>query len=102
MYCGTYSLSKELKAVSIHDIKGGDVFIHGGFPGHAMIVMDVAIHATTKKKIVMLAQSYMPAQDIHIVKNLSNTVMSPWYEMPENGVLYTPEWTFNVADLKRF
>jgi hypothetical protein len=102
MYCGTYSLSKELKTVSIQNIKGGDVFIHGGFPGHAMIVMDVATHVTTKKKIFMLAQSYMPAQDIHIVKNLSNMGISPWYEIPENGILKTPEWTFGVGDLKRF
>lgn len=102
MYCGTYSLSKELTSIPITQIKGGDVFIHGGFPGHAMIVMDVAIHPTTKKKVFMQAQSYMPAQDIHIVKNNLNKAFSPWYEIPENGSLYTPEWTFEGTDLKRF
>jgi hypothetical protein len=102
MYCGTYSLSKELKPASIAEIKGGDVFIHGGFPGHAMIVMDVAIHPTTKKKVFMLAQSYMPAQDIHIVKNNLDEELSPWYEIPENGSLDTPEWTFEVMELKGF
>lgn len=102
MYCGTYSLSKELKPLSITNIQGGDVFIYGGFPGHAMIVMDVATNTKTGKKVFMLAQSYMPAQDIHIVKNLSNDELSPWYEIPENGVLETPEWTFDVKDLKRF
>lgn len=102
MYCGTYSLSKELKSVDIENIQGGDVFIFGGFPGHAMIVVDVATNEKTGKKIFMLAQSYMPAQDIHIVKNLSDTELSPWYEIPENGVLETPEWTFDVRDLKRF
>jgi hypothetical protein len=102
MYCGTASLSKELTSIPISQIKGGDVFIHGGFPGHAMIVMDVAIHPTTKKKVFMLAQSYMPAQDIHIVKNYSNEELSPWYEIPANGSLRTPEWTFEVTDLKRF
>lgn len=102
MYCGTYSLSKELKSVDIDSIQGGDVFIYGGFPGHAMIVMDVAKNKESGKKIFMLAQSYMPAQDIHIVKNLSNEAFSPWYEIPENGILETPEWTFNVNDLKRF
>lgn len=102
MYCGTYSLSKELKPISIEQIKGGDVFIHGGFPGHAMIVMDVAIHPTTKKKVFMLAQSYMPAQEIHIVKNYSNKELSPWYEIPESGSLDTPEWSFELTELKRF
>jgi len=102
MYCGTYSLSKELKPIDISNIQGGDVFIHGGFPGHAMIVMDVAKNAKTGAAIFMLAQSYMPAQDIHIVKNIENKELSPWYDIPENGVLETPEWTFNVKDLKRF
>ncbi|WP_018341379.1 DUF4846 domain-containing protein [Cytophaga aurantiaca] len=102
MYCGTYSLSKELKSISIEQIKGGDVFIHGGFPGHAMIVMDVAIHPATKKKVFMLAQSYMPAQEIHIVKNYSEKELSPWYEIPESGSLDTPEWSFELTDLKRF
>ena len=102
MYCGTYSLSKELTSISIEEIKGGDVFIHGGFPGHAMIVMDVATNPSTKKKVFMLAQSYMPAQDIHIVKNYSDEALSPWYEIPKNGNLNTPEWAFEVTDLKRF
>lgn len=102
MYCGTYSLSKELKAVSIANIKAGDVFITGGFPGHAMIVMDVAKNKTTGKKVFMLAQSYMPAQDIHVVKNLNNAEISPWFEIPEDSTLDTPEWTFGVGDLKRF
>ncbi len=102
MYCGTYSLSKELKTADIKTIQGGDVFIHGGFPGHAMIVIDVATDTSTGKKIFMLAQSYMPAQDIHIVKNLSDSDLSPWYEIPEDGELNTPEWTFATSDLKRF
>jgi hypothetical protein len=102
MYCGTYSLSKELKSISIEQIKGGDVFIHGGFPGHAMIVMDVATNPKTNKKVFILAQSYMPAQEIHIVKNLSDQDMSPWYETPESGSLDTPEWSFEITDLKRF
>lgn len=102
MYCGTYSLSKELKSTSIEQIKGGDVFITGGFPGHAMIVMDVAINHITKKKVFMLAQSYMPAQEIHIVKNRNNAYLSPWYEIPVNESLYTPEWSFEVTDLKQF
>ncbi len=102
MYCGTYSLSKELRPVAAANIRGGDVFIYGGFPGHAMIVIDVAINTLTGKKIFMLAQSYMPAQDIHIVKNFANAQISPWYEIPQNGILETPEWTFDTADLKRF
>lgn len=101
-YCGTYSLEKELHKVSnINDIQAGDVFITGGFPGHAIIVMDVAINITTKKKIFLLAQSYMPAQDIHILKN-NNESFSPWYSIDFKETLFTPKWNFSKSNLKMF
>lgn len=103
-YAGTFSLSKELKPVSnLADIQAGDVFIQGGFPGHAVIVVDVAIHEATGDKAFLLAQSYMPAQDIHILNNPNSWTGSPWYKVSGiQNTLQTPEWTFNVADLKRF
>jgi hypothetical protein len=42
--CGTASLEKQLKLVIVwQEIKPGNVFIKGGFPGHAMIVVDVGV-----------------------------------------------------------
>jgi hypothetical protein len=103
MYAGSYSLSLELKPVkSIKDMKIGDVFIKGGFPGHAIIVVDMAIHKTTGKKIFLLAQSYMPAQDVHILNNPTHDTMTPWYELDFGEKLYTPEWTFSRDQLKTF
>jgi len=53
--CGTASLEKQLKPVNDwREMQPGDVFIKGGFPGHAMIVIDAAIN-TTGNKIFMLA-----------------------------------------------
>ena len=101
-YAGTRSLEKELKPVPIADVQAGDVFIHGGSPGHAVIVMDVAVNAGGEK-IFLLAQSYMPAQDIHVLVNPSNADLSPWYAVREIGdVLETPEWEFSVRELRRF
>lgn len=104
MYAGTASLSRELPTVPYTSLQPGDVFIKGGSPGHAVIVMDVAIHPATKKKVFLLAQSYMPAQQIHILVNPTNRSLSPWYELAETdtGKLYTPEWIFEKKDLKRF
>ncbi|MEY8706957.1 DUF4846 domain-containing protein [Bacteroides faecichinchillae] len=104
MYAGTASLAKELQTVPYTSLQPGDVFIKGGSPGHAVIVMDIAIHPTTKKKVFLLAQSYMPAQQIHILVNPSDRNLSPWYELTDadDGNLYTPEWTFAKKDLKRF
>ena len=101
-YAGTLSLEKELKPVVIDDLQIGDVFIQGGSPGHAILVVDVAVNPKSQEKAFLLAQSYMPAQDIHILKNFGNIRMSPWYEVPKNGVLNTPEWVFNSKDLRRF
>ncbi|MBW1984365.1 MAG: DUF4846 domain-containing protein, partial [Deltaproteobacteria bacterium] len=102
-YAGSYSLSKELKSVSdIANMKIGDVFIKGGFPGHAVMVVDMAYNKNTGKKVFLLAQSYMPAQDIHILKNPKDGTLSPWYDIEFGSTLYTPEWTFYKQELKRF
>lgn len=99
---GTLSLSKELKKVSIDNMQIGDVFIQGGSPGHAVIVVDMAVNPTTGERVFMLAQSYMPAQDIHILTNPSNSDISPWYSNSFGRILATPEWTFSSSDIKRF
>ena len=101
-YAGTLSLSKEMKPVMIEDMEIGDVFIQGGSPGHCVIVVDMAMHAQTGEKLFLLAQSYMPAQDIHILKNPQDLQISPWYSTKFGDTLITPEWTFKKTDLKRF
>lgn len=102
-YAGSSSLSQELETVK--DIKGlkiGDVFIKGGFPGHAVLVVDMACDPRTGRKVFLLAQSFMPAQDIHVLKNLKDAKLSPWYDVDFGAVLHTPEWVFARNDLKRF
>jgi maltoporin len=100
--CGSASLSKQLKPVnSFSQIQSGDVLIRGGFPGHAVIVIDVAVN-NSGKKIYLLAQSYMPAQDIHVLKNPANTDMSPWYEVNDDMIILTPEYTFMQKELMRW
>lgn len=95
-YAGTLSLEKELKKVdSASDLKIGDVFIHGGSPGHCFIVMDMAEN-TTHKKVFLLAQSYMPAQDIQILQN-----GSPWFSLDKPaGIPY--QELIDIKYLRRF
>ncbi|MFU0800295.1 MAG: M48 family metalloprotease [Xylanivirga thermophila] len=102
-YAGTYSLQRELQSVDIDDMQVGDVFIQGGSPGHCVIVVDMAKEAKTGQRVFMVAQSYMPAQDIHILKNLQDDCISPWYRLDEiEDRLITPEWTFDRGALMRF
>lgn len=102
MYAGTASLSKELIPVDPSDIRVGDIFIIGGHPGHAMVIVDVAADKYGNKAI-LVAQSYMPAQSIHIVTNLNKQQRSPWYIINSNTKYVSfPEFHFNINQIKRF
>jgi hypothetical protein len=104
-YANTYTLSKEMQEVSLGQMQIGDVFIVG-YPnkfGHAVIVMDMAENPKTKEKVFLLAQSYMPAQDIHILKNANDSKHPHWYSLQAiQETLQTPEWDFPATSLKRF
>jgi hypothetical protein len=83
-YAGTLSLDKEMHKVQNPDeLKAGDVFIKGGSPGHCFIVMDVAENSQ-HKKLFLLAQSFMPAQNIQVLQ-----YRSPWFSMDvPSGIWY--------------
>lgn len=100
-YAGTLSLSKELRPLPVAALQIGDVFIQGGSPGHAVIVVDAAVDKNGQK-VFLLAQSYMPAQEIQVLKNPQNGDWAPWYPADFGAQLATPEWTFGAGDLKRF
>lgn len=101
-YAGTLSLEKELTPIPLDSLAIGDVFIQGGSPGHAIIVVDLLTHESTSERLFLLAQSYMPAQEIHILQNPRNKQRSPWYSDQIQGRLVTPEWIFDFSDLRRF
>ncbi len=99
-YAGSVSLERELTRVADpRDVRPGDVYIQGGFPGHAVLVVDIA-ESQEGEKVFLLAQSYMPAQEIHILRSFDE--ISPWYAVRTAGELVTPEWTFRRGDLRRF
>lgn len=100
-YAGTASLEKEMKSIPMKDMQIGDVFIQGGHPGHAIIIVDMARNEAGEK-LYMIAQSYMPAQSIHILKNPSDKKISPWYRLKADEEIDTPDWDFYPKDLKRF
>jgi hypothetical protein len=101
-FANSASLHDEMKAVGdIKEIQPGDVLIQKKNPyGHAVIVVDMAKNEAGEK-IVLLAQSYMPAQEIQILVNPNDAELSPWYHL-EEGDIHTPEWEFVSGHLKRF
>jgi hypothetical protein len=102
-YANTTSLYNELIAVpDIALLQIGDVIIQTGNPyGHAVIVTDLAKDPRTGEIVYLLAQSFMPAQDIHILKNPLNSEISPWYRLSGDEIV-TPDWRFKPDDLRRF
>jgi len=101
-YAGTMSLSREMEKTDPQDLEPGDVFLEGGRPGHCVIVVDMAENPETGEKVFIIAQSYMPAQDIHILKNPSKDDGDPWYPADFGDTLVTPDWTFTADQLYRF
>ncbi len=106
MYAGTHSLYRELNAVNdITDMKIGDIFIIGAEPmlcGHATLVVDMAVNLKTGKKVFMLAQGDLPAQNMYIVKYHTKEDMNPWYPLDFGEELYMPYYGFRKTDLHRF
>lgn len=85
----------------INDLLPGDVLIEKKNPyGHVIIVVDMAENEEGEK-IVLFAQSYMPAQEIQVLINPNDPELSPWYHLKE-GDIVTPEWFFTSENHRRF
>ncbi len=98
-YAGTASLVDDTYAISMFEMEPGDIFLQGGYPGHAMTVVDMAENENGHK-IFMLAQSFMPAQEQQIVMNpLTRDV---WFSLDDLNYIITPEYTFTPGQLRRF
>ncbi|MBB6112868.1 DUF4846 domain-containing protein [Mucilaginibacter lappiensis] len=96
-YAGTLSLQKELKKVNNPDqLKTGDVFIRGGSPGHCFVVLDVVEDARHYKKF-LLAQSFMPAQNIQVLQDNGD----PWFSLERKSSIPYGE-LISKDYLKRF
>jgi hypothetical protein len=101
MWSGSASLSLELATVTdARDVRAGDVYIQGGFPGHAILVVDAAENEAGER-VFLLLQSYTPAQDMHVLTHPDSPI-SPWYPANTEEDLDTPEWSFERTDLRRF
>ena len=102
-YAGTWSLVRDSEPVaSVSELRIGDVLIQGGFPGHALLVVDLARNAAGETA-VLLAQSYMPAQSIHVVVNPADPAGGAWYRLDDRSPIQTPDWPrpFSPRDFRR-
>lgn len=100
-YSGTLSLYHELEAIKAKDLKIGDMLIKGGSPGHIVMLCDEAIN-DKGEKLFLLFQGNTPAQSVHLVKNLEDSTISPWYQLKDDAVTPVSNYTFGSAKFVRF
>lgn len=102
-YAGTISLDRESILVPTNqDIQVGDFLINPGSPGHLVFIVGIAKNQWGKR-VYLLAESYMPAQSVHILKNPFDKKISPWYELDVNSARsFTAKYIFPKNAIKRF
>ncbi|SDW36945.1 protein of unknown function (4846) [Lutibacter oricola] len=102
MYSGTISLFNEMTRVnSIKNLQVGDMLIVGGSPGHVVMIGDV-IKNDKGEKLFLLFQGNTPAQSVHLLKNLDDISISPWYNLELNSEVNIPGYTFYSSKFIRF
>lgn len=96
-YAGTLSLASGKNRPAHKDVRPGDFFVEGGSPGHAVLVVDVAVNEAGER-VALIGQGSIPAQDFHIFTPGQG---SPWFSL-EADSLVTPFWTpFPWSSLRR-
>ncbi|HSC52145.1 MAG TPA: DUF4846 domain-containing protein [Phnomibacter sp.] len=101
-YCNTASLARQMNPIRFSQLQPGDVLIRGGFPGHGAIIADMCENKKGEK-LYLLMQGFMPAQDIHVLRNFYEPSISPWYRLDTTyTMIYTPTFWFKSSEAKRF
>lgn len=99
-WTGTIHQGRE-RRVKLSEIQAGDFFLYAGSPGHAVVVLDLAEDARGRR-VALLGQGYMPAQDLHVLRASGPT--APWFPLDAKRALQTPLWprAFTASELRRF
>lgn len=97
-YAGTRSLDATLDRVAQADARAGDLFVQGGGPGHAVILLDVAEDGAGHR-VALIGQGFMPAQSLQVLRDTDGDA---WFSL-DGAEVQTPFWAaFGWDDLRRF
>ena len=92
-WAGTASLEAH-DTVKADAPRAGDILVQGGFPGHAVVLLDVATDGD--RTLLLVGEGFMPAQDFHVELGPEHG----WW--PYDGTLQLPHWTLTSEHLRRF
>ena len=106
----TSSLKQFLSKRDVEDIQPGDVFVYVAGStkmgvktrmGHAVMVADVAVN-DDGKKMFLLVEGNTPARDIHVMRNFTSPIRSPWFSQDDiTGISYLSCW-FDEDELRHW
>jgi uncharacterized protein DUF4846 len=104
-YANTGSLAAQGARVAPDDLRPGDFFVLPGAPGHAVLVVDVAVDGAGRRA-ALLAQGFMPAQNVHVLRPDAPAAVTgggAWFLLdPASSGVKTPFWpTFGWTSLRR-
>ena len=98
-WANTVSVARQARPVAPGELRPGDFFILPGNPGHSVLVLDLA-EASDGRQYALLGQSYMPAQNLHVLSSPSG---GEWWPLEPGQPVATPFWRpFPWTSLHRF
>lgn len=88
-YASTISLERKSSTpIDRADLAPGDFFVLPGGPGHAILILDVAV-TPSGERVALLGQGFMPAQDFQVL--VPPGAKGPWFSLSGEDV-DTPFW----------
>lgn len=95
MWAGTASLEAHDTVRATGAPRPGDLLLQGGFPGHTVILLDVATRGD--ETLVLVGEGFMPAQTFHVELG----PRAGWFPFPAKQ-LDLPHWSFGPSHHRRF
>ena len=92
-WAGTASLAA-YDTDAVQNPKAGDVLVMGGYPGHAVMLLDVVKRGSDH--LALIGESYMPAMNFHVEPG----PIDGWWSLNEGVRL--PHWDMRGAPLRRW
>jgi len=103
-YAGTASLARDAHKVGMDQpLQAGDFFVDPGFPGHAVMLLDLA-EDPSRRRVALVGQGFMPAEEFHVLRS-PDAIDTVWFPLPEEAgeSLATPSWeAFSRSSARRF
>jgi hypothetical protein len=92
-YAGSSSLGRDT-VLATGPVQPGDLYVLPGFPGHVLVVVDVARDGHGAERL-LIGQGYMPAQDFHLLG---------WIAPGPDGTVVVSSWPqpFAATTRRRF